>query len=188
LDNGNVLKITKDKEEFEMAIRIMNSKPTWAATIFSAIEKNGMYHIEKEFVKPIFPKESKTSSMNYGDARFEFTGRQWFDTENEADLINKISDILNVNIKNSNGRSTFDTAISCFNMCQQNDLGTEFNIVEFNPKSISKLIYKNKKERTLYEWFVVTFFKARAFGAFVNDLYTNIGINSNGDYCIFDVN
>lgn len=188
LENGNVLKITPDVDEFEMAKRIMAENPAWASKIISTEEKNGLYYIEKSFVNPIYPKAGKTDSMNYGDARFEFTGKQYARNDSEFQTMEHISKILGSDYKKSNGIGTIKKAIAPFQMCQPNDFGSNFNVEEFDPKSISKYLYKNKKERKLFDWFVVSFFQAKKFGAFTKDLYQNIGIDSEGNFCFFDVN
>jgi hypothetical protein len=187
LDNGNVLKITTDVDEFETAKKIIYESPKWSPNIFKAEKINGKYHIEKEYVEPIFPKAGKNDSMNYGDARFEFTGRQYFRNEKDFYKMEKVADILGLEAKEKNGMITVIQAIAPFQMCQPNNFGESFIVQKFDAKSISKILYKDKKERELFEWFVYNFFLVKSFGGFTGDLYQNIGVRSNGDFCFFDV-
>ena len=187
LENGNVLKVTSDKDEFEIALKIIKEKPKWSSRIIKAEKQQRKYYIEKAFVNPIFPKADKKGSMNYGDARFEFTGQQFLQYPKMLDKIKKISKILNSKIIVQGTVCTVKNAFSPYNLCRPKEWGNVFEIKKFNPVSISKIIYENSNDRKIYEWFVPAFFEAKKFGAYTGDLYQNIGKKGNGQLCFFDV-
>lgn len=112
LDNGNVLKITSDKDEFKMALKIIEEKPRWASLVIRAEKKNNKYQIEKSLVSPIFPKAGKNDSMNYGDARFEFTGYQFLPYPNSKIKMEKIASLLGAKMRIQGTVCTVNYAIS----------------------------------------------------------------------------
>lgn len=183
LENNNVLKVTQSEGEFEVAKFVMKNKPNWHCHIFSAKKVGAYYHIEKEFVNPIFPKASKKKDS---DERFEFCGIQHFFGKKE--LVISIAQKISATpiIVERENRATLDIAISPYNMCRPKEWGSNFNVLEFNPKAFSKLVYTNGLERKIYEWFVPAFFQAAKANIFTGDLYQNIGIDKEGKLVFFD--
>jgi hypothetical protein len=174
MENGNVLKITKSFEEFTTALELMKSKPKWSVKILKAEKVGKMYHIEKEFVSPVSDVKGEEFEYPYQN--------QWFKTKDDAEAFatgnNMVATV-------SFEQNTVTTAINPFYMSRPKDWGMNFEVKEFDYKKVSKKL--PKEQRAFYVWFCKSFFEAKSMGIYTGDLYQNIGINSKGQYCFFDL-
>lgn len=183
LKNGRVLKVTKNKDEYELALRLIKDKPKWSAKIYSAEKKERKYYIVKEFVNPIYP--DKERGQYNQDERFTF----WGDTK-------KINEIF---VKNIGVFEKYEPLSTQFHkrklaatpqkICKPSEWG-EYYYVRKLTKSEIELTQKvyDKHDKRINKWFMENYWNVYKYGGvYKGDLYSNIGITKSNKLVFFDL-
>lgn len=176
LADGNVLKVSGDSDEFEMACKLIENPQQWSVKIFSATKIGKKFYIVKERVEMINAGE-KEADRWYG---YNGRGNAWANEELKALFLQSIE---------GQGNVTFIAGDFCRGY-ENAGYGRQINRVKLTDEQIEMIAegyYYEQRDKDIFRWFARNVWAAYEFGCDVRDLYANMGIDKEGRIVFFDV-